>query len=132
METLGFTVGYKAVRPSVAKVHTMLQEPLPTTSRQMQRFVNRANFYSGHLPEFARMVAPLRAIGKRSGRLALSTEERAAFDAVNESLRNAVALCGFDPTLPTSRPTTQPTGLHSCCLSCTQTASGVWSSARHA
>lgn len=56
---LGHEVGYGCVRPKTANVAAVLDFPVPTTKREIRRFLGMAGFYRRFCPNFAEVAAPL-------------------------------------------------------------------------
>lgn len=56
---LGHEVGHGCVRPKSANVAAVLDFPVPTTKRELRRFLGMAGFYRKFCPNFAEVTAPL-------------------------------------------------------------------------
>ena len=56
---LGHEVGCGCVRPKNANVTAILDFPVPTTKREIRRFLGMAGFYRKFCPNFAEVAAPL-------------------------------------------------------------------------
>ncbi|KAL0148642.1 hypothetical protein M9458_056082, partial [Cirrhinus mrigala] len=93
---LGKEVGQGQVRPVEAKITAILEFPVPTTRRELRRFLGMAGYYRSFCKNFSTIVSPLTALLSPSKSFDWSVECQYAFDCVKTLLCNAPVLLAPD------------------------------------
>lgn len=81
---LGRQVGQGQVRPVQAKVEAVANFPVPSTRRELRRFLGIAGYYRGFYKNFSSVVAPLTTLLSPSPSFVWSGECQYAFDCVKK------------------------------------------------
>uniref|UniRef100_A0AAY4CER3 Gypsy retrotransposon integrase-like protein 1 n=3 Tax=Denticeps clupeoides TaxID=299321 RepID=A0AAY4CER3_9TELE len=98
---LGFTISSQGVAMEPKKLEAVASWPLPTTLKQLQRFLGFANFYRRFIRGYSTVAAPLTALTKPSpGPFRLTPEAIQAFKSLCHHFTTAPILQHPDPTLP--------------------------------
>ncbi|BHF73790.1 hypothetical protein SprV_0401687300 [Sparganum proliferum] len=93
LDFLGHHVDAQGLRPLSSKVEAIRDFPLPTSKRQLQRFLGMVNFYRRFLPNCADLMLPLTNIlSVPKGPLELTGEALTAFERIKNSLADATLL----------------------------------------
>jgi len=93
VDYLGHVVSNNGCRPLPSKVAAVEEFPVPTSRRQLRRFLGMINFYRRFIPNCAAVSAPLHALtGGARGPIELSEEQRKAFVELKGSLSKATFL----------------------------------------
>lgn len=95
---LGKQVGQGQVRPLMAKVQAILGFPVPTTRRQLRRFLGMCGYYRGFCKNFATVVTPLTALTSPSHLFLWNSDCQEAFDSAKALLCSAPVLGAPDFT----------------------------------
>ena len=83
---LGKVVGQGHVRPVRAKVHAIDSYPVPTTKKELMRFLGLVGYYRAFCRNFSSVVAPLTDLLKGKVPFVWSTRCQLAFDRVRSLL----------------------------------------------
>ncbi|XP_076877760.1 uncharacterized protein LOC143526887 isoform X2 [Brachyhypopomus gauderio] len=89
---LGKMVGQGHVKPLDAKVQAIAEFPVPTTRRELRRFLGMAGYYRCFCKNFAVVVAPLTNLLRKNALFSWSHECDAAFRAVRLLLSSSPVL----------------------------------------
>ncbi|BHF70007.1 hypothetical protein SprV_0301305600 [Sparganum proliferum] len=93
LDFLGHHVDAQGLRPLSSKVEAIRDFPLPTSKRQLQRFLGMVNFYRRFLPNCADLMLPLtNMLSVPKGSLELTGEALTAFERIKNSLADATLL----------------------------------------
>ncbi|BHF57334.1 hypothetical protein SprV_0100027500 [Sparganum proliferum] len=93
LDFLGHHVDAQGLRPLSSKVEAIRDFPLPTSKRQLQRFLGMVNFYRRFLPNCADLMLPLtNMLSVPKGPLELTGEALTAFERIKNSLADATLL----------------------------------------
>lgn len=95
---LGKEVGQGQVRPVEAKVTAITEFPVPTTRRELRRFLGMAGYYRSFCKNFSTVVSPLTSLLSPSKSYEWSAESQHAFDSVKILMCNAPVLMAPDCT----------------------------------
>ncbi|KAI2648330.1 Transposon Tf2-9 polyprotein [Labeo rohita] len=96
---LGFVISAQGVAMDPQKLEAVLAWPLPTSLKQLQRFLGFANFYRRFIRGFSSTAAPLTALTKPSrGDFHLTPEATQAFKTLCHQFTTAPVLIHPDPT----------------------------------
>nr|VZI13775.1 unnamed protein product [Spirometra erinaceieuropaei] len=96
LEFLGHQVGSEGLCPLLSMVKTARHFPLPTSKRQLQRFLGMVNFYRRFLPNCADLMLTNMLSGPK-GPLELTAEAPTAFERIKNSLADATLLTHPNP-----------------------------------
>uniref|UniRef100_A0A8B9H0C2 ribonuclease H n=1 Tax=Astyanax mexicanus TaxID=7994 RepID=A0A8B9H0C2_ASTMX len=97
---LGKQVGQGEVRPLEAKTQAILDFKVPTTKRDLRRFLGMAGYYRGFCKNFATVVAPLTNLLKKDRTMIWTVECDYAFNSVKTLLCNTPVLVAPDFSKP--------------------------------
>ena len=89
---LGRVVGQGYVRPVDAKVRAIASYPVPTTKKELMRFLGLVGYYRGFCKNFSSVVAPLTDLLKAKNEFLWSTGCQMAFNRVRSLLCSAPVL----------------------------------------
>ncbi|BHF81061.1 hypothetical protein SprV_0702419000 [Sparganum proliferum] len=98
LDFLGHHVDAQGLRPLSSKVEAIRDFPLPTSKRQLQRFLGMVNFYRRFLSNCADLMLPLtNMLSGPKGPLELTGEALTAFERIKNSLADATLLTHSAP-----------------------------------
>lgn len=97
---LGKVVGQGEVRPINAKVLAIQEFPIPSTKKELMRFLGMSGYYRGFCPDFASVVTPLTELLKTEVKYVWSPSCQQAFDEVKSLLSSAPVLAAPQLNLP--------------------------------
>ncbi|BHF59223.1 hypothetical protein SprV_0100218000 [Sparganum proliferum] len=93
LDFLGHHVDAQGLRPLSSKVEAIRDFPVPTSKRQLKRFLGMVNFYRRFLPNCADLMLPLiNMLSGPKGPLELTGEALTAFERIKNSLADATLL----------------------------------------
>ncbi|KAL0154206.1 hypothetical protein M9458_050460, partial [Cirrhinus mrigala] len=98
---LGFIISAQGVAMDPQKLEAVRSWPLPTSLKQLQRFLGFANFYRRFIRGFSSTAAPLTALTRPSrGEFQLTPEAVQAFNTLCHQFTTAPVLTHPDPLKP--------------------------------
>ena len=97
---LGKQVGHGQVRPVDAKITAVLSYPVPTTRRELRRFLGMTGYYRCFCKNFSVVVAPLTKLCSPAVPFAWNDECQHAFNAAKSLLCSAPVLAAPNFSLP--------------------------------
>lgn len=97
---LGKQVGQGTVRALEDKVRAIVNFPVPTTKRELRRFIGMAGYYRSFCRNFSSVIAPLTSLLSSARQFHWSTECQHAFESAKALLCNAPVLAAPDFSLP--------------------------------
>ncbi len=98
---LGYIISQEGVAMDESKVHAVLNWPLPSNIKELQRFLGFVNFYRRFIRGFSSIAAPLTDMTKKgSHRLQWTTVAHKAFDQLKHQFTTAPILHHPDPNSP--------------------------------
>ena len=97
---LGHEVGHGCVRPKSANVAAVLDFPVPTTKRELRRFLGMAGFYRKFCPNFAEVTAPLTNLTRGTTKYLWDPACQEAFTQLKNLLAQGPVLQAPDFTKP--------------------------------
>lgn len=83
---LGHIVGHGKIRPDPTKVSAIVDFPLPTTVKQVRRFVGMCAYYGKFLENFSSLSSPLTDAIRKKGNFTLTPEAVKAFEELKRAL----------------------------------------------
>lgn len=93
LEILGHVIDSTGIKPLDNKIVAIKDFPMPTSLRQLRRFLGLVNFYRRFIPNCAEIVHPLTDLLKRTKRkLVFDDVAVESFEAVKKALANAATL----------------------------------------
>lgn len=97
VEFLGHTVDKNGIRPKADKVDVIRNYKLPSTAKDLRRFMAMCNFYRRFMPHSAQHQAPIQSLiigNKRNDKTAINwtSEAEIAFNQCKQDLINATCL----------------------------------------
>ena len=96
VEYLGRTVGRDGMRVGTNCIETMQKWPIPTSTKDVERFCGFANYHRSFIKDFAQISAPLYALTGKNP-FHWETEHQTAFEQLKTALTSSPVL-----TLPTA------------------------------
>ena len=93
MKFLGHQITPQGIRPLPSKVEAISNFPIPTSKRQLKRFLGMVNFYRRFIPDCATVALPLVSISSgENNKLQLTPEQLESFSRLKELLANSTAI----------------------------------------
>lgn len=89
---LGHIVGQGTLRPDEEKVTSITNFPVPTSVRQMRRFIGMCGYYGKFVENYSTICSPLTDTIKRNGKFVMTPEALQAFDVLKSALVSAPVL----------------------------------------
>lgn len=89
---LGHIVGDGQIKPIKAKVQAIDKFPVPTTRKQIMRFLGMAGYYRKYCPNFSVIANPLTNLLKKNAKFVWSTECQEAFGKIKSILMSEPVL----------------------------------------
>lgn len=99
---LGQQVGRGQVRPADAKVKAIAEFPVPTTRKELRRFLGMAGYYRRFCKNFSSVAAPLTDLTSPSRPFVWSSECQCSFESLKGMLCCTPVLSAPDFSLPFS------------------------------
>ncbi|XP_073797050.1 uncharacterized protein isoform X2 [Danio rerio] len=97
---LGKEVGHGQVRPVEAKVEAISEFPVPTTRRELRRFLGIAGYYRSFCRNFSSVVSPLTSLLSPSKSFVWDEKCQYAFESVKTLLSSSPVLAAPDLNRP--------------------------------
>ena len=89
---LGHIVGQRQVRPLDAKIQTIAKFPIPTSWKELARFIGMAGYYGNFCLNFSEIAAPLTNLLSKKVKFVWTDDCQLAFDKVNLLLQKSPVL----------------------------------------
>ncbi len=100
IDFLGFTVSANGLAPQIRKIDAILDMPIPSSKRELQRFLGLCNFYRQFVPRFAELSAPLYERIGSSTAFIWGQKEQAAMNHLKAGLTDPLILAFPDFSQP--------------------------------
>ena len=100
LDFLGYNISAEGVRASKENVEKVQKFPMPTTRKEVQRFLGIANYNRRFVENFSTVVAPLSALTSNKVSFVFGKKEEDAFRAIQKCIYNAPLLHLPDLSLP--------------------------------
>nr|XP_054760876.1 uncharacterized protein LOC129267163 [Lytechinus pictus] len=97
---LGHVVGQWQVLPREAKIQAILDFPIPTTKKELLRFLGMSGFYRKFVPNYSTVVSPLTNLLKAKVKYVWSDECQRSFENLKAILVNEPVLAAPNFTKP--------------------------------
>ena len=97
---LGHIVGQGQVRPLDAKIQTFAKFPIPTSQKELARFLGMAGYYRNFCLNFSEIAAPLTNLLSKKLKFVWTDDCQLAFDKVKLLLQKSLVLKGPDYEKP--------------------------------
>ena len=97
---LGHIVGQGQVRPSDAKIQTIVKYPIPTSRKELARFLGMAGYYRNFCLNFSEIAAPLTNLLSKKVKFVWTDDCQMAFDKVKLLLQKSPVLKSPDYEKP--------------------------------
>ena len=97
---LGHIVGQGQVRPLDAKIQTIVKYPIPTSQKELARFLGMAGYYRNFCLNFSEIAAPLTNLLSKKVKFVWTDDCQLAFDKVNLLLQKSPVLKSPDYEKP--------------------------------
>ena len=96
LQILGHSIFANGIEPLPRKIQAIRDFPLPSTQRQLKRFLGMINFYRKHLQHASAFMSPLDRMlsGKKNSKRKLTWEQNGidAFERLKDALVNLTTL----------------------------------------
>ncbi|XP_037781188.1 uncharacterized protein LOC119577706 [Penaeus monodon] len=96
---LGFRVTPEGILPDPDKVRAIAEMPAPKTVKGVRRFLGATGFFRKHVPDYAKVAAPLTQLIKKDTRFKWTDECQRAFQSLKDALMNAPILLAIGAAL---------------------------------
>ena len=83
---LGFEYSQNGVSPTKEKTQTILNWPIPTTSKDVRSFLGLTNFYRRFIPKFADIATPLNELTRSNTIFTWTEKHQQAFNQLKQVL----------------------------------------------
>ena len=100
VEYLGHIVGQGQVRPLDAKIQTIAKFPIPTSRKELARFLGMAGYYRNFCLNFLEIAAPLTNLLSKKVKFVWTDDCQLAFDKVKLLLQKSPVLKSPDYEKP--------------------------------
>lgn len=97
---LGYLVGEGKLKTDPSKVQSIADFPVPSTVRQVRRFLGMAGWYQRFIRNFSAVASPMTDLVGKSGKFTWTPDAQAAFEQLKSCLSSAPILQQPDFTLP--------------------------------
>ena len=101
LEFLGHKITSNGVQISDEKFRALCDIPVPEDSKALKSFLGLAGYFSDHIPQFACIVEPLRALTRKNCKFNWSDDAQTSFEKVKQLVKENMMLSMFDPELET-------------------------------
>lgn len=98
---MGYTVSGRDIKPSRTHVQVILNYPVPTNVKAVQRFLGLAGYFRKFVRDFSLIAKPLYALIRKNAKFVFGEVELKAFEALIERLTNEPVLALFSPQADT-------------------------------
>lgn len=96
---LGHTITADGILPDQDHIDAVLKAPPPSDAVALRSFLGLVSWYLKFLPNFATVVAPMRACASDKDKFTWTPAAQDSFEEVKQLLVNSPALALFDPSL---------------------------------
>lgn len=96
---LGFIIEQGQLKPDPEKIRAVQEWPVPTTCRNLQRFLGFAKFYRRFIKNYIRLAAPLTKLTSVKQAFVWSPAAQSAFDNLKQLFSSAPVLIHPNPEL---------------------------------
>uniref|UniRef100_A0A669FAM3 Reverse transcriptase domain-containing protein n=1 Tax=Oreochromis niloticus TaxID=8128 RepID=A0A669FAM3_ORENI len=96
---LGHVVTADGILPDEEHIDAVLRAPPPSDAVALRSFLGLVSWYSKFLPNFATVVAPMRACANDKNTFTWTSDAQVSFEEVKKLVVNSPALALFDPAL---------------------------------
>ena len=97
---LGHIVGQGQVRPLDAKIQNIVKYPIPTSRKELARFLGMAGYYRNFCLNFSEIAAPLTNLLSKKVKFVWTDDCQLAFDKVKLLLQKSLVLKSPDYEKP--------------------------------
>lgn len=98
LQFLGHTITVDGILPDQKHINAVLKAPPPTDAAALRSFLGPVSWYSKFLPNFATVVAPMRACVSDKNTFLWTDEAQSSFEGIKLLLVNSPALALFNPS----------------------------------
>jgi len=89
---LGCFLGKDGVRADPEKIEAISQWPVPTSQRDLRKWLGLANYLHKYSENYAELARPLTSLLKKDADWSWTAEAQRAFEAIKQSLQSAPIL----------------------------------------
>ena len=96
----GFIIDRNGIRTNPQKTKAVLDAPVPTNLKELQRFIGAINYYGKFIKDFATIAKPLFTLLQKNVEYHWSKEQQSSYELLKDCLVNAPLLTMYDKRLP--------------------------------
>jgi hypothetical protein len=100
IEFLGHIITPDTVRPQPSKIRAVIDYPVPTNRKDIEKFYGFANYLREYIPEFSLICAPISRLMSPKTDFVWGPEQDSAFDRIKRLMSTSPVRYIYDPTKP--------------------------------
>ena len=100
VEYLGFVVSHGQQRPSPTKTAALENFPIPTTVKQLQRFLGLANWFRRFVRDFSKIAEPLTRLTRKDVEWTWTLQQQTALETIKRALTSSPVVAIYQPDKP--------------------------------
>ncbi len=98
---LGHTISAKGITPDPKKVSAIVDMPMPTNVKELQRFMGMITYLGKFIPNLSEATAPLRKLLEKDVEWKIDSPQTEAFKCLKDLVTSSPTLKFFNPNLAT-------------------------------
>lgn len=92
VEYLGFTISGKTIRPLESRIDLLSNTKPPSDKTELRSIIGKLNFYSRFIPQYSKLLEPLRGLFRKNTDFQWKESHQSAFDKLVKALKAAEPL----------------------------------------
>ena len=101
IQYLGHIISGGTLQPAPEKLQAVAEFPVPTTLKQLERFLGLTSYYRRYIHRFSFIAEPLHRLKKKGVDFVWGTDQQMAFDTLKKKLTEPPVVAIFDDNKPT-------------------------------
>ena len=101
IEFLGHKITGEGIQIDDKKCQALYDMPAPSDVKTLKSYLGLAGYFSSHIPQFASIAEPLRALLHKNTKFEWSSKEQQSFENIRKLVKENLVLAMFDPDLET-------------------------------
>jgi len=97
---LGFVINSEGIQPDLARIKSLQQWPLPSSTSELKSFLGGINFYRKFILHFSQIARPLHQLSNSSTAFNWTNEASSNFDQLKKALCSSPVLRLHDLSQP--------------------------------
>ena len=114
---LGFIVTPEGLQMDPEKIRSVVEWPTPKNVKEVQSFLEFANFYRKFIEKYSKIATPLTELTKKDTKFEWSSEAQRSFEELKKRFTSQPILSSFDPEKPITLETDASDGAIGACIS---------------